>query len=177
MNPSPPAQPQRQLEFFRPAITGGIFLGVLSTVPFFNLGCCLWLLAGGGMAAFLVNRQRPGQLKLGDGALAGVSAGLVGTIVSTVLSIPIQSAMYTAANIPEIRKQLDEWSTALELPPDFVKQMEPMLTPGFSATRLVAWAICFSIVSGLFAMIGGILTVAMLNRQKNSHGLQGRKGP
>jgi hypothetical protein len=166
MDPTTPAQAEKKLDFLRPAITGGIFLGVLSTVPFFNLGCCLWLLAGGGMAAFLVNRQRPGKLKLGDGALAGVSSGLVGTIVSTILSIPIQSAMYTPANIPEIRKQLDEWAKAFDMPADFLKQMEPMLTPGFSATRLIAWAICFSIVSGLFAMVGGILTVAILNRQK-----------
>ena len=166
MDPTTPAQPEKKLDFMRPAITGGIFLGVLSTVPFINFGCCLWLLAGGAMSTFLVNRQRPGQLKLGDGAFAGVSSGLVGTIVSTIINIPIQSAIYTAANIPEIRRQFEEWAKAYDMPADFIKQMEPMLTPGFSATRLIVWAICFSIVSGLFAMIGGILTVAILNRQK-----------
>jgi hypothetical protein len=170
MDPTP-EQRQKKLDFLRPAITGGVFLGVLSTVPFLNLGCCLWLLAGGGIAAFLVNRQNPGKLKLGDGALAGVSSGLVGTIVSTLLTIPIQSVMYTAANLPQMREQLEQWSKAFDMPPEFLKQMEPMLTPGFSAARLIAWAITFSIVSGLFAMIGGILTVSLLNRQKGKRGL------
>jgi hypothetical protein len=173
MDPTTPAQPETKLDFLRPAITGGVFLGVLSTVPLINFGCCLWLLAGGSIATLLVNRQSPGKLKLGDGALAGVSSGLVGTIVSTLLTIPIQSATYTAANIPVMKKQLEQWSKVLDMPPEFLKEMEPMLAPGFSAARLIAWAITFSIVSGLFAMIGGILTVALLNRQKNSHGQHG----
>lgn len=118
------------------------------------------------MAAFLVNRQNPGKLKLGDGALAGVSSGLVGTIVSTILFIPIQSATYTEASVPEIRKQLEQLSKTFEFPPDFLQQMEPWITPGFSSTRLVGWAIGFSIVSGLFAMVGGILAVSLLNGRK-----------
>src|SRR6185503_3240643 len=162
MDPTTPAQPERELAFLRPAITGGLFLGILSTVPYLNLGCCLWLLAGGAMAAFLVNQQNPGKLKLGDGALAGILSGVVGTIISTVIMIPIQTAMYTPAMIAQMREQFKQ----LELPPDFMKQMEPMFTPGFSSMRLVAWAISFSILGGLFAMIGGILMVAALKRQK-----------
>jgi hypothetical protein len=162
----PPAQPQKPLNFLRPAITGGLFLGVLSTVPIINFGCCLWILGGGGLATFLVNKQRPGGLKYGDGALAGVSSGLVGTIVSALINIPLQMVMYTPAAAAEMREQFTKWSIDFNLPPDFVKQMEPMLTPGFSLARLLMGAISFSVVGGLFAMIGGILAVALLNRRK-----------
>jgi hypothetical protein len=162
----PTEKPQEELNFLKPAISGGVFLGVLATIPFVNLGCCLWLLGGGARAAFLLNRQRPGGLKPGDGALVGVMSGLVGTAVSTILSIPIQTLQYTPAAVAQLREQLTQWSKDFNLPPDFLSQMEPMLTPGFNAMRLVAWAIPFSIVGGLFAMIGGILTVALINRQK-----------
>jgi len=166
MEPTTPAQPQQELAFLKPAITGGIFLGVLATIPFVNLGCCLWLLAGGGLAAFLLDKQRPKGLKPGDGALAGVLSGLVGTIVSTLINIPLQAVMYTPASIAQLRETLAQLAKDLSLPPDFVKSMEPMLTPGFSSMRLLMGAISFSIIGGLLAMIGGILTVALLNRGK-----------
>ena len=114
------------------------------------------------MAAFLLNLQKPGQLKLGDGALAGVMSGLVGTVVSTIIMIPIQTLLYTPSTVAQMKEQFKQ----LQFPPDFLQQMEPMFTPGFSPLRLVAWAISFSIMGGLFAMIGGILMVAALNRQK-----------
>jgi len=164
--PTPPSQPPKELHFLRPAIVGGLFLGVLSTLPLVNFGCCLWTVLGGARATLLVNKQRPGGLKYGDGALAGVSSSLVGTIVSALINIPLQKAMYTEAAVPQMRQQFTEWAMKFDLPPDFLKQMEPMLTPGFSLPRLVAWVISFSIVGGLFAMIGGILTVALLNRGK-----------
>jgi hypothetical protein len=166
--PTRPGQPQKELDFLRPAITGGMFLGVLSSLPIINFGCCLWLLAGGGLAAFLVNKQRPGGLKPGDGALAGVLSGLVGTIVSTLINIPLQTVMYTPAAVAEMREQFNKWVVEFKLPPDFLKQMEPMLMPGFSFPRLMMGTIAFSIVGGLFAMIGGILTVALLKRGKRT---------
>jgi hypothetical protein len=76
--------------------------------------------------------------------------------------------MYTPATVVQMREQFNQWAKDFNLPPDFLKQMEPMLTPGFNVTRLIAWVVPFSIVGGLFAMIGGILTVSMLNRRKGN---------
>ena len=143
-------------------------MGVLSTLPFLSVGCCLWTLIGGARATFLVNRQRPGGLQYGDGALAGVMSGLVGTIVSVLINIPLQTVMYTPAAVAELRTQFNQWAVDFKLPPDFVKQMEPLLTPGFNLARLLMGTISFSIAGGLFAMIGGILTVALLKRGRRT---------
>lgn len=118
---------------------------------------------------FLVDKQRPGGLTFGDGALAGVLSGVVGTVVSTLISIPLQTVIYTPATVAQMRELYTQLAKDFKLPPDFVQSMEPMLAIGFSSTRLVAWVTVFSILSGLFAMIGGILTVALLKRRRQRH--------
>src|SRR5262245_23408089 len=86
------APPAIELEFLKPAVTGGLFLGVVSSIPFIgslNVLCCLWAQAGGGLAAWMLDRQRPGGLKYGDGAFGGVISGLIGAFVATLINIPI----------------------------------------------------------------------------------------
>jgi hypothetical protein len=167
MEPATPAQPQKELEYLRPAIAGGLFLGLLSSLPFLAFGNCLcglWIQGGGAIATWLLNKQRPGGLKYGDGALAGVLSSLAGTIVWTAVNIPIQAFFFTpeaAAQMRELMEQYRAW-----LPPDFETSMAPLLEPGFNLSRLLTGVITFSLVSGLFAMIGGILMVALLNRPR-----------
>lgn len=162
--PITPSQPPKELDFLRPAITGGFWLGVLSSLPILVLGCCIWIPGGGGLAAWLLNKQRPGGLKYGDGALVGVLSGLVGTIVSTLVNIPIQMVMYTPAAVAQMKDQFNRLFP--DLPPEFQESMARYFTPGFSLPRLLTGTISFSIVGGLFAMIGGILAVALLNRKR-----------
>src|SRR5687767_1736426 len=88
----PRTQAQPDLDFLKPALAGGLALGILSAIPivnFVNCICCLWVLAGGGLTAYLLNQQRPGRLTYGDGAFGGVIAGLVGAVVATIISIPV----------------------------------------------------------------------------------------
>jgi hypothetical protein len=40
------------------------------------------------------------------------------------------------------------------------------ITPGFNPYRTLFWLIYFMVLLGLFSMIGGILTVAIMNRKK-----------
>jgi len=170
MEPPTPTQPEKPLDFLRPAIAGGLFCGALSAIPLLNVGnclCCLWIQGGGGIAAWLLNKQRPGRLKYGDGALAGVLTGLVGTIVSSIISIPIQMIQFSPANVARMQEQFNELLKLLpDAPPEFAQTMAPFFTPGFSMSRLLMGVISFSIVGGLFAMIGGILMVALLKRQR-----------
>src|SRR4051812_20234222 len=77
--PAPPPAPRAplpDLNFVQPALTGGMFLGLLSSIPIISAGnllCCMWLLLGGGMAVVLLTRQRPiTSISYGDGAFAGV---------------------------------------------------------------------------------------------------------
>lgn len=78
--------------FFTPALVGGTVIGVLSALPIISAGnicCCLWVVLGGVVAAYLLQQSQPGPITPGDGALAGVLSGVVGAFVSLALSIPI----------------------------------------------------------------------------------------
>ena len=66
MNPAPPR--------LQPAFCGGLFIGVLSALPIINIGncCCLWVLGGGVLAAYLMQQNHPYPITAADGALVGL---------------------------------------------------------------------------------------------------------
>ena len=158
-----PAGQEKELDFLKPAITGGLALGVLSGLPLIgavNCICCLWVLAGGGLTTWLLNKQRPGGLKYGDGAIGGVIAGVIGAFVATIISIPVQMFMIT-------QETLDDMQTALaQMPPAIRDAILQFSTPGFNLNRVLIGLVFNIIVFGLFAMIGGIIMVAISNRKK-----------
>jgi hypothetical protein len=77
--------------YTQPALIGGLVLGVLSALPIVYLGncCCLWILGGGATAAYVLQANQDGPITPGDGALAGLLAGLAGAGIHFLLSIPI----------------------------------------------------------------------------------------
>src|SRR5215216_5850482 len=73
-----------------PALMGGLFIGVLSYLPYIRGGnycCCLWVLSGGALAAWLMQQNTPRPVTAGEGALVGLFSGLVGTLVWIVIAI------------------------------------------------------------------------------------------
>ena len=70
-------------------------IGVLSALPAINLAncCCAWILLGGALAAYLMQQDQPEPIGVGDGAVVGLLAGVTGTFVWLVLSIPISAAL------------------------------------------------------------------------------------
>src|SRR4029450_7808478 len=81
-----------QASKLQPVLLGGVFIGVLSALPIVSAGtfcCCLWVLSGGSLAAYLLQQNQPTALTSGDGAIVGLLAGIVGAGVDTILSIPI----------------------------------------------------------------------------------------
>ncbi|HEV7517787.1 MAG TPA: hypothetical protein VGR07_15920, partial [Thermoanaerobaculia bacterium] len=67
-------------------------MGVLSALPVISAGnacCCLWVVSGGVVAAYLFQQNRSAPMTPADGALVGLLAGLAGAGVRFVVSIPI----------------------------------------------------------------------------------------
>ena len=67
--------------YLQPALVGGVIMGVLSALPFVaggNLCCCLWVVSGGAIAAYLFQQNQSTPIATGDGALVGLLAGLIG---------------------------------------------------------------------------------------------------
>ena len=162
-----PAAPQSELDFIQPALAGGMFLGLLSSIPFISLGnciCCMWVLGGGGISAFLLAKQRQAAIAYGDGAFAGVMSGLFGAIVATVLSIPIR---IISARIFESQQQaLEETMREIGVEGPLRDLMLRVASPEISAVTVAFTFFMNLIVFALFAMIGGILVVAILNKRK-----------
>ena len=75
------------------ALLGGLLLGVLSALPIVKMGnacCCLWVLAGGAVAAYLLQHGQADPITSSDGAGVGFLAGVFGAVVWQVIALPIQ---------------------------------------------------------------------------------------
>ena len=163
--PSENTTPLVELDFLRPAITGGLALGVLSSIPFINYlnaCCCLWAQGGGALTVWLLNKQRPGTLKYSDGALGGVLSGLIGAIVATIISIPIQMLMLTPETVEQVRSQLQQ----AQMPPEMVDMIMSFMRPGFNLSFTLIQLLLNMLLLGLFAMIGGIIAAAIFARKR-----------
>jgi hypothetical protein len=71
-------------------------MGVLSALPivyFGNVCCCLWVISGGVIAAYVLQQNEAMPITAGDGALVGLLAGVVGACVHFALSVPIDIIM------------------------------------------------------------------------------------
>ena len=147
-------------ERLQPAIWGGLFIGVLSALPFVNLPnycCCLWVLVGGALAAYLRQQNTPYQIDAAEGAIVGLMAGVVGGVVSSVLSIPFQMM---AGPMQEAWME-----RILSSNPDVTPEMREMverLTTG-SGVRLIGMIVSV-VVYSIFGLLGGLIGVAVFKR-------------
>ena len=73
----------------KPALLGGLVVGILSAIPFINYCCCIWTLGGGALAAYLYIKSSPTPVSMGEGAMVGGLAGVVGGIIYLILGLPI----------------------------------------------------------------------------------------
>jgi hypothetical protein len=158
---------QVPLDFAQPALTGGMFLGVLSSVPFIqagNLFCCMWVLLGGGIAAIMVVRQRPAGITYGDGAFVGVLSGLFGAVVGTILQMSFRAI--ASRFFESQQQQLEQMLTQIGAEGPMRDWVLRSMSGEISATTVTFTFFANVIAYSLFAMIGGILTIALLNRRK-----------
>ena len=143
----------------QPAVIGGLFIGVLSTLPFVNIVnicCCLWVVLGGAPAAHLLQQDSTEPITAADGTLIGLMAGGVGALVGTLLSIPID--LYFG---PIMRDWVLRYAEGQELPPEFLE----MLNQQASAAGIVLKLIWNLFAYVIFGMLGGVLGVALFRRK------------
>jgi hypothetical protein len=154
------------LDFLKPSLAGGAAMGVLSSLPLISVLCCLWVPLGGALTSFLLNKQRPGRITLGDGAFGGVIAGLIGAILNTIFSIPIR--MMNREALEQARRQMDEMMQRAgnEMPAGLRNFMDMMLSPDITVTSVLFGFVFAAIAFGLFAMVGGIVGAALLRKDR-----------
>jgi hypothetical protein len=153
----------------KPALIGGVLLGILSAVPplsLFNCVCCAWVIGGGILAANLYVKSSPNAVTLGTGIVLGLLTGAVGGAVSVLFSIPIQMLMSSMGmwNAAEVRQMLNE----LNLPPEWRDILESVMSNsgGPHIALMVFAGLINVVVYSLVATLGGVLGVAIFEKRK-----------
>jgi len=144
----------------QPALIGGLATGVLSALPFigaFNVCCCLWVVAGGVVAAYLLQDRDPNPIQVGDGALVGLMAGVIGAIVYLVLSVPITLLM-----APMMSAVTDRIVNDGNFPPE----VREMLSSGIGTALGIVMGFFAYLAAGLvFSTLGGILGTVIFRKK------------
>jgi len=150
----------------QPALFGGLFIGVLSALPFVSAGncfCCMWVIGGGLLATYLMQQNHPYPITAADGALVGLLAGMFGGVVGTLVSIPVDMMM------GPFQRQLME---RILSNPDFPAETRAMLEnmnvgamAGPSVIGTMVKLVTFVIVGLIFGMLGGLLGVALFKKK------------
>src|SRR5687768_13677392 len=107
-----------------PALLGGLFIGVLSSLPFVsavNTCCCLWVVTGGMLATWLMQQNTPRPVTMGEGALVGLLAGLVGSVVWVVWAL---AALFLFASSPFDFAEFQRAMNQSDMPPEAREALE-----------------------------------------------------
>jgi Family of unknown function (DUF5518) len=147
----------------KPALIGGVLLGVLSVIPFVsivNLCCCLWAILGGMLATMLYVKQSPTPASAGDGAVLGAIAGVVGGLISLILGIPIALAMGPVMQkiIVDLMRNVDPSQA------DLMRRQFEM--SGNALAPLIFQSLIGAALLFVFAIIGGLLGVPIFEKRK-----------
>src|ERR1044071_10362169 len=91
------------------ALLGGLIVGVLSVIvsqiPIVSLCCCLWGIGGGAVAGLIYIKGSPTRVSVGDGAMVGALAGVVGAVIYLIICLPI-TLFVGAAEVERTLSQL-----------------------------------------------------------------------
>ena len=138
------------------ALLGGLFIGVLSALPIVKYAncCCIWIITGGIVAAYLDRQNDPRTITAGRGALAGLLAGVIGAFVWLIAALAV-SALLTP--IQESMAQV-----VLRTAPDMPAEVRTMFEE-LGSSSWVEYALSFVLrlfVGSLVSTIGGLLGAA-----------------
>lgn len=148
----------------QPALLGGVFMGVLSALPFVsyaNACCCLWVVVGGLLAAWLLQQNQPYAIATSDGAVVGLLAGVFGALVGVVITAlmsPLQRQLdlYVLGRITQVMG---------DIPPvveQVIEQRRNM--PAVTGLAIVASLVLSLIINPIFAMLGGLLGAVLFKK-------------
>jgi hypothetical protein len=146
----------------KPAIIGGVVLGILSVIPFVNwvnVCCCLWAILGGLLAAHLYVKGSPTPASTGDGAIVGALAGLVGAVIAVIIGIPISilmSGVMTGVMV----------SIVEGINPAQAEMMREQMIAGQTVAGAIVNGLILAVFLVIFSTLGGLLGIAIFEKRK-----------
>ena len=138
-------------------LIGGGFNGVLSALPIIgtaNCLCCLWVVGGGVITAWLLQQGQSEPLELGEGAVGGLLAGVVGAVVYTLVWVPLQLMLGSLTGGPGGAFEMGD----VDVPPEMLRMLEAMEQIMSNPPLMALMAFLMMLVAGLvFSTVGGLL--------------------
>jgi hypothetical protein len=151
------------------ALVGGLVTGVLSALPILSAGnicCCLWIVTGGLVAAYVLQQEQSASITPADGMLVGLLAGLIGAVIQVALSIPI-NLIVGPMELAIVQRAMD---MAGSMPPEVREAFDRFGRDGgangaifFIAGRMVALAVSL-FLGAVFSTLGGLIGAAIFKK-------------
>ena len=150
-------------------LIGGGFNGVLSALPIIgaaNCLCCLWVVGGGGVTAWLLQQGQADPLELGEGAVGGLLAGVVGAVVYTLVWVPLQLFLGSLTGGPGGAFEIGD----VDVPPEMLRMLEAMEQIMSNPPLMALTAFLMMLVAGMvFSTVGGLLGAFFFRRSAPPH--------
>ncbi len=143
-------------------------MGVLSALPIIAAGnacCCLWVVSGGVIAAYLFQQNKTTPITPADGALVGLLAGLTGAVVRFFVAIPIDFLV-----APMEQAMLQRMLDMGTFPPEVRDMMERYgrggaMNGAFLVISRIVGLMFWIFVGGVFSTLGGLLGALIFRKQ------------
>jgi len=136
------------------ALLGGLLVGVFSAVhsliPIVSMCCCIWSIIGGALAALIYIKGSPTPVQMGEGAMVGGLAGVVGGVIYVLIYLPI-ALLWGMATMEE---QLNRSGVHL---------------PFSGSILMVIGSIVGAILLALLATLGGVIGTAIFEKRKGNN--------
>ena len=142
---------------YQPALLGGVFIGVLSSLPMVNYCCCLWVIGGGVLVVYLQQQATPTPIATGDAAISGLLAGGIGGVSVSIVSGLLMRAGGPIA-LEEIRNQ------SAQIPPEVMTFLENLCSGSGITLILMMLLVCVPIY-GILSMLGSFLGLAIFRKK------------
>jgi hypothetical protein len=147
----------------KPAVIGGVVLGLLSAIPFVNwvnICCCAWAILGGLLASYLYVRNSATPANAGDGAIVGAIAGGIGAAIYLVLGIPLAIVSGAA-----MREMLISLMASVD-PRQAEMIRTQMEAQGESIASAIFQGLIGAVLLVVFAIIGGLIGIPLFEKRK-----------
>ena len=138
----------------QPVLLGGLFTGVLSVLPIVSIAncCCVWVVGGGMVTAYLIQHGRSEPIQLSEGALGGFLSGVVGAAFYAALSVPVQFLI-----MPLQRDAVEGLlASVADVPPEVRELLEALSSSGSFVTVFIGFVVML-LVGMIFSTLGGLL--------------------
>ncbi|HUE82255.1 MAG TPA: hypothetical protein VMM84_09075 [Pyrinomonadaceae bacterium] len=146
----------------KPALIGGLVVGLLSAIPFVNwvnICCCLWAILGGLLGSYLYVKNAVTPARAGDGALVGILTGVIGAAIYLVIGIPL--AILAGSAMMGVFAGLAE-----SLDPNQAEQIRTQMEAAQTVAGAVVHGLITAVLLVIFSTLGGLLGVPIFERRK-----------